>query len=238
MDTRKRLRIYLSDSTIPVMVAVGAMGLGLAIHRGEPAVLALLAFGWCVYVIEEYLVHRFVFHAPAPQSQFLFDALYRLHYGHHDQVSNKHLLFTPLWFALPLAVLDCAVMSIVLPVQDAVIAVCGGGVCAYLLFEWLHLTSHFKASSKGRLGRYITRRHARHHFIDYSSWYTVSPGGQLVDKALGSDPQDSSVVPQVRTCGLATDDPRLVRSRMRYGSDTSLANSRPSIRSVVAENAA
>jgi hypothetical protein len=236
-DTLKRVRIYLSDGAIPVMFAVGAMGLWLALRRGDPGVLGLLALGWCVYVVEEYLVHRFVFHAPAPRNQFLFDALYRLHYGHHDQVSNKHLLFTPLWFALPLAVLDCAVMAIVLPGEDAVIAVCGGGVCAYLYFEWLHLTSHFKASSKGRLGRYITRRHARHHHIDYSSWYTVSPGGQLVDRALGSDPQHYSVVPRVRTCGLATDDPRLVKSRIRFGSDTSLAN-RTGAPAVVAEYSA
>ena len=41
---------------------------------------------------------------------------------------------------------------------------------------------------KGRLGRYVTRRHAKHHNIDYTHWYTVSPGGQLVDAAFGSDP--------------------------------------------------
>ena len=104
---------------------------------------------------------------------------------------------------------------------DALIAILGGSVCAYLVFEWLHLTSHVRMS-KGRLTRYITRRHARHHYIDHHHWFTVSPGGQLVDKALGSAPAHCAVVPNVHTCGLDADDPRLVRSRLRFGSDTSL----------------
>ena len=236
-DFQKLLRIYASDAAVRVMAVIAAGGVTLAIQQRDLAALGLFALGWGLYLLEEHLIHRFIFHAPAPKRQFLFDLLYRLHYGHHDQQRSRHLLFTPLWFALPLAVLDCAVMAIVLPGEDAVIAVCGGGVCAYLYFEWLHLTSHFKASSKGRLGRYITRRHARHHHIDYSSWYTVSPGGQLVDRALGSDPQHYSVVPRVRTCGLATDDPRLVKSRIRFGSDTSLAN-RTGAPAVVAEYSA
>jgi hypothetical protein len=31
-------------------------------------------------------------------------------------------------------------------------------------------------------------------------------------------------VPNVRTCGLDPDDPRLVESRIRFGSDATLAN--------------
>jgi hypothetical protein len=77
---------------------------------------------------------------------------------------------------------------------------------------------------KGRLGRYVTRRHAKHHNIDYHHWYTVSPGGQIVDAALGSDPARYAVVPNVLTCGLDRDDPRLVKSRLRFGLDSSLTN--------------
>jgi hypothetical protein len=206
------------------MAAVAAAGLWLAIRRGDPVTLGLLAFGWGIYVVQEYVVHRFIFHAPAPRRQFLFDILYRLHYGHHDQVTNRDLLFTPLWFTIPLTCLDVAMVSILLPWKDALIAVCGGGVCAYLLFEWLHLTVHFRSSSKGRISRYITRRHSKHHFIDYAYWYTVSPGGQLVDRACGSDPARFAVVPDVRTCGLPKYDSRLVKSRIRFGTDNSLAN--------------
>jgi hypothetical protein len=222
-DLQKLLRIYTADQAIRVMALIAAGGVTLAMTQRDLYALGLFAMGWGVYLLQEHLIHRFIFHAPAPQRQFLFDLLYRLHYGHHDQARNRDLLFTPLWFALPIALATLAVLAIVLPFKDALIAVLGGGVCGYLVFEWLHLTSHFR-TSKGRLGRYITRRHAKHHNIDYSHWYTVSPGGQLVDAALGSNPAQYCAVPNVLTCGLDPDDPRLVKSRIRFGMDASLLN--------------
>jgi Fatty acid hydroxylase superfamily len=233
-DTRKKLLIYFADPAIPVMATLAVAGLSLAVLRRAPIVPMLIAVGWSLYVVQEHLIHRFIFHAPAPRNQALFDLLYRLHYGHHDQVKNRHLLFTPLWFSLPMTAMNVALVAIVFPLYEAVIAVLGGGVVAYLVFEWLHLTSHFRTSSNGRLGKYITRRHGKHHHIDYANWYTVSPGGQLVDRALGADPvlewlpasagRTQHVVSNVRTCGLDPEDPRLIASRARFGSDATLAN--------------
>jgi hypothetical protein len=220
------------------MAAVAAVGLLFAMQRGDATAIDLLAVGWIIYLVEEHLVHRFIFHADLPRRQSAFNTMYRLHFGHHDQAWNKHLLFTPLWFALPLSAVSCAVVSLFLGPQDAVIAILGGGIPAYLFFEWLHLTSHFKSSSKGRLGRYITRRHSKHHHIDYGKWFTISPGGQLVDKTFGTDPAHYSVVANVRTCGLAADDPRLVESRIRFGTDSSLANRQPTIQGVELEHSA
>src|SRR5215217_6692677 len=203
-DSQKLLRIYVADRGIQVMALFAAAGLTLTIFQLHLSTLGLLAMGWGLYLLEEHLIHRFVFHAPAPRHQFLFDLLYRLHYGHHDQQRSRDLLFTPLWFALPIALVTAAALTLALPVQSALIAVFGGSVPGYLFFEWLHLTSHFRMD-KGRLGRYITRRHAKHHNIDYHHWYTVSPGGQLVDTALGSSPARYGVVPNVLTCGLDKD---------------------------------
>ena len=222
-DLQKLLRIYTADSGIRVMVLVGAGGIALALTERKLYTVALFALGWGLYLLEEHLIHRYIFHAPAQRNQFLFDALYRLHYGHHDQARNRDLLFTPLWFALPMALVTASALAILLPAKHAAIAVLGGGVSGYLVFEWLHLLSHFR-TPKGRLGRYITRRHAKHHNIDYSNWYTVSPGGQIVDAALGSDPANYSVVPNVLTCGLDPDDPRIAKSRIRFGLDESLLN--------------
>ncbi len=101
-EIHKNIRLYTGDPGIRVMAVIGAAGVLLAALRSERPVLWLFLLGWSLYLLEEHLIHRFVFHAPAPRQQFLFDLLYRLHYGHHDQVRNRHLLFTPLWFALPI----------------------------------------------------------------------------------------------------------------------------------------
>jgi hypothetical protein len=235
-DFQKLLRVYSGDAAIRVMAVIAAGGVTLAIQQRDLAALGLFAMGWGLYLLEEHLIHRFVFHAPAPKRQFLFDLLYRLHYGHHDQQRSRHLLFTPLWFALPIALINTAALALVLSIKSAIIAVLGGSVTGYLFFEWLHLTSHFRME-KGRLGRYVTRRHAKHHNIDYRYWYTVSPGGQLVDSALGSDPAQYGVVPNVLTCGLDRDDPRFVKSRLRFGLDASLNNSASAPARVHAEQA-
>jgi hypothetical protein len=220
-DTLRFFQLYARDPGIRVMALIAAAGVTLGAIRSDRPAVWLFLLGWGLYLLEEHLIHRFVFHARAPRRQRLFDLLYRLHYGHHDQVRNPHLLFTPVWFSVPVTAVTIAALSRVLPMIDTLIAILGGSACGYLVFEWLHLTSHVRMA-KGRLGRYVTRRHARHHCIDHHHWYTVSPGGQLIDKALGADPVGAAVIPNVRTCGLEPDDPRLVTSRLRFGCDTSL----------------
>src|SRR5262245_27498641 len=127
-DFQKLLRIYVSDTGIQVMAVIGVAGITLALMQRDLAALGLFVMGWALYLLEEHLIHRFVFHAPAPKNQFLFDLLYRLHYGHHDQQRSRHLLFTPLWFALPIAFITLAALTIVLPVKSALIAILGGSV--------------------------------------------------------------------------------------------------------------
>jgi hypothetical protein len=131
------------------MALIGAGGVTLAGLRSDRPVAWLFLLGWVLYLFEEHLIHRFVFHAPPPRQQVLFDLLYRLHYGHHDQVRSRHLLFTPLWFALPITALTIAALSLALPMIDTLIAILGGSVCAYLVFEWLHLMSHVRGPRGG-----------------------------------------------------------------------------------------
>ena len=119
-DTQKLFRLYAEDRAVRAMAVVAAVGVVLAASRGNLRALWLFVLGWSLYVVEEYLIHRFLFHAPPPRQQFLFDLLYRLHYGHHDQVRNKHLLFTPLWFALPMTLATAGILWLVLPFSDEI----------------------------------------------------------------------------------------------------------------------
>ncbi len=223
-DTRTLVRFYLTDPGIAVHIAICCAALFIAINEPSQSVALAFALGWVSYVIQEHIVHRLVFHAPAPRAQWAFDLIYRLHYGHHDQVQNRHLLFTPLWFSVLLGITNFVVVSHIVSPRIAVVFVYGGGVAAYLLFEWMHLLSHFNACARGRLTWAVTRKHARHHFTDFNKWFTVSPGGGLVDKLFGAGPQEAPRVLNTRTCGLDPDDKRFTLARERYGSDRSLGN--------------
>lgn len=221
--TKMMLSFYLSDPAVLVHILLAVGATWLAISVGDWGMLAAFVFGWMSYVVQEHLVHRYIFHAPAPRKQVWFNMLYRLHYGHHDQIHNVHLLFTPLWFSAILGLVNVAVISQVIPLSYTIVFVYGGGVCSYLLFEWLHLLSHFNTQDRGSIALWITRRHAQHHFIDYNNWFTVSPGGNLVDSLLGADPAERSRVEHARTCGLDPNDPRLVAARAHFRADRTLA---------------
>lgn len=220
--TKRLLQTYLQDPGVYIHFMILGAALIVGVLNYDHWMLAAFVGGWISYVVQEHLVHRYIFHAPAPKNQFWFNALYRLHYGHHDQVHNVHLLFTPLWFSIGLGIANIAVMALFLPLPHAIVFVYGGGVMSYLVFEWMHLLSHFNAPNRGPVALWVTRRHARHHFIDYENWFTVSPGGQWVDQALGASPDHPEKAPNVRTCGLEPDDPRLIQARVQFGSDMSL----------------
>ena len=223
-DRRTMLTIFLKDPGVQVHILLSLAGLITAIFTFEWVILLLLPLGWCSYVVQEHLVHRYIFHAPLPENQFLFNLLYRLHVGHHDQIHNSRLLFTPLWFSIPLGLSNLIAMNLILPFNQALVFVYGGGVTAYLLFEWCHLVTHFHCSSRSKRVIKMTQDHGRHHHINIHHWYTVSPGGQLVDSALGANPASVIKSENPRTCGLQPDDNRMVAARLKFGEDTTLAN--------------
>lgn len=223
-DLKKMAKIFLSDIGVVVHIGLVISAIIIAINFVGWISLLLLPVGWVSYVIQEHLVHRYIFHAPAPRNQVLFNLLYRVHYGHHDQIQNSELLFTPLWFSLPLGLLNVVAISILLPLPHAYVLVYGGAVTAYVLFEWCHLLSHFHAKKRGPIMLRLTRDHGRHHHINFHNWYTVSPGGQWVDAALGCSPTDFVRSENPQTCGLAPDDPRLLAARRKFGSNRVLAN--------------
>ena len=142
-----RFRVYARDPGI-AMHWVIALTLGVAVTPNPPRFAALLFIaGWVVYLIEEHLVHRFIFHSRPPRRQVLFDLYYRLHVGHHDQVAHSGLLFTPAWFAGPFVVSNGLLMWVLLRVihqepHAAAATALLGGLCAYLVFEYLHLQAH------------------------------------------------------------------------------------------------
>ena len=47
------------------------------------------------------------------------------------------------------------------------------------------MTAHVNVS-KTRVERYVTTLHNQHHFRDFSKWFHVSPGGEVIDRVMGT----------------------------------------------------
>lgn len=223
----ERIRLIAGERSVQAMaVVLAAAALWLAVN-GPAWVWALVPLGALAQVVNEYGLHRHVFHMRPPQAQWAFDLMWRAHYGHHDFPANPRLFFAPMFVALPvLAINFLALWGILallgvgqaLPVAVAVVLV--GGVATFMLYEWFHTTAHLQVR-KGPIARRLTRLHAQHHFRDFTRWFHVTPAGEVIDHvmgtAIGRDAlKDKGRVEFITTLGLRPDDPRLVAARRRH----------------------
>ncbi len=102
----------------------------------------------------------------------------------------------------------------------AVAIVPAGGVLMFMVYEWFHMTAHLNLP-KTAIERHVTKLHNQHHFRDFSKWFHVSPGGEIIDRAMGTDIDREALKSQqriefIRTLGMSPDDPRLVAARARF----------------------
>ena len=74
---------------------------------------------------------------------------------------------------------------------------------------------------KTAVERHVTTLHNQHHFRDFSKWFHVTAGGQIIDRAMGTAIdrealKSKSRIEFIRTLGMRPDDPRLVAARHRF----------------------
>ncbi len=222
----QRLRLMFRHMSVRVMalICLGAM-IWLAIN-GPVWAWAFVVFGIPAQMLNEYSLHRYIFHLAPPRRQWAFDLLYQAHYGHHDFPTNHGLFFVPIWVALPVLCtsfgVTWALLALLtpnaLPIAVAIVPV--GGIITFLGYEWFHMTAHLTVP-KTAVERHVTTLHNQHHFRDFSRWFHVSPGGEVIDRAMGTAIDREALKSQqriefIRTLGMRPDDPRLVAARARF----------------------
>lgn len=225
--TMKRLRIMYRHDSVIALTALWFVGVMTLAAQGSWQAWALVPLGVLAQLGNEYNIHRHIFHLPPPRNQRLFNLMYLAHYGHHDFPTAERLFFVPIWFAVPMAALNfglawgvAALLGFEGALIYAVAIVLVGGISTFLVYEWFHMTAHLNVPKRS-LERRVTRLHAQHHFQDFNRWFHVSPGGEVIDKAMGTaisreDLKAQSRMEFITTLGLRPDDPRLLSARTRY----------------------
>lgn len=231
----KRLRIMFGHPSVALMALVCAVAFTALALAGPGWVWLLVPLGVAAQMLNEYNLHRYVFHLPPPRRQWAFNLLYQAHYGHHDFPTNHGLFFVPVWVALPMLGFNffafwgvLALVGVSQAFWVAVAIVPAGGVLTFLGYEWFHMTAHLTVP-KTAVERHVTRLHNQHHFQDFSKWFHVSPGGQIIDRAMGTDIDHEALKAQqritfIRTLGMTPNDPRLVTARNQFASKYGLTS--------------
>jgi hypothetical protein len=96
-----RLRLLLRHVTIWGMIAAITVGCIIVARAGQPWLWVLVLLGVPAQMLNEYNLHRHIFHLKPPRAQWAFDLLYRAHYGHHDFPTNRELIFAPDFVVFP-----------------------------------------------------------------------------------------------------------------------------------------
>lgn len=222
-----RLKIMFGHNTVVVIAGISLVAVCSMIIGAPGWVWALVPLGVLAQFLNEYNLHRYVFHLNPPKRQWAFNLLYQAHYGHHDFPTNHRLFFVPWWVAVPMAGFNfalvwaiCAVFGLSAAFWIAAAIVPVGGALTFLFYEWFHMTAHLTVK-KTKVETYVTRLHNQHHFRDFSKWFHVSPGGAIIDKAMGTaidrdGLRDQQRIEFIRTLGMRPDDSRLVAARTKY----------------------
>lgn len=165
----------------PITVAALSDGV-LWLSPGRLFAFAML--GALLWTLVEYLMHRFLFHAPA-KSEAARVILLLVHGHHHVWPDDRsRIAATPIQFG-SLALLLYGVLSLLLPVTEAH-ATFGGAMLAYLAYEAAHFYAHHGRARDGALGA-LRRYHMLHHHQDpRSRWGIGSPLWDVVFRTTGA----------------------------------------------------
>ena len=222
-----RFRLLYSHLSIWIMSAILIAAMVYSISYWHWGLLPLMVAGVAGQMSTEYNIHRYIFHLPPPKNQTAFNLLYLCHYGHHDFPTNPKLFFVPIWFMLPVLIAGFliywgifAALGFETAFVMAVAFVFVGHVVTFLGYEWYHMTAHLNIR-KFMPEVAVTRRHNIHHFKDFGHNYHVSWGGQIIDRAMGTeiDPDTRDHLSRsefIRTLGMKPDDPRLISARQTF----------------------
>ncbi len=177
---RNYLRHGSNTAALLVCAAILAAAATGLLHLSPWLVLVGAIFYW----LSEYTTHRFLFHARPSRFGWLRAKQHRLHYDHHVDPARLDLLFLPIWYVVPNALLVALVAYSILRDVDEVAAMVLGAMLALLQYEWVHFIAHQPYTPKTAFGRWMKRYHLRHHFVNEHLWFGVS--NPLMDFVYGT----------------------------------------------------
>jgi dihydroceramide fatty acyl 2-hydroxylase len=168
----------------------GSLYVGAHVHGVSLPRLGLqLVYGYLLWTLVEYWLHRLVFHLPVvgPKTARMN---FLIHGVHHDYPWDETRLVFPLGASSILCVLTYVGFRAALGVEG-MYGPFAGFVLGYVIYDELHWYVH-AFSPKTAIGRWLRREHFLHHFKDSTTRFGVSC--PWLDYVFGTRPKASAKV--------------------------------------------
>jgi hypothetical protein len=175
---------FRHGSNFFIAVLLGALVLSLLPHLALLHHWHFVVAGIALFIVVEYVMHRFVLHAAPVANPTVARLQKRLHYDHHIDPNRLDLLFLPMWFAVPSICTYGALyyfLSHSLLVMRLLLA---GNMIGLLYYEWVHYVAHVPITPRTAWGRYMKKYHLWHHFKNEHYWFGVT--SPLIDHVFGT----------------------------------------------------
>lgn len=171
----KYIKDFVTFPDVLIMFGLFTIGLIFTVYHGNRWQTWLcVAIGMGVYGAAEYMTHRFVFHMKPPKHPLMLRFMKRIHYDHHADPNNLHLLFLPVWYSIPNIIVASAIFYVITGYWDCTVSFATGLVGFLLYYEWKHFVAHRPIQPVTPWGRWMKKTHLWHHFKNENFWYGVT----------------------------------------------------------------
>ena len=155
-----------------------------------PLASALSGAGALLWVILEYVLHRWLLHMHVPTRPRMKRVHRRLHWQHHQDPTDLTKLTVPLWGTV---VLHLVAMGVGYSLAGAagVLPTLLGFSAAFGAYELAHFAAHVPYRPRTPWGRAMKRRHSWHHYKNEGYWFGVTH--PLLDQLFQTSPAQADV---------------------------------------------
>lgn len=159
-----------SNAFITTLIVV--LGVSLLWHGA--ALPGFVVLGGWIFMLAEYLTHRFPLHMPPIGPEFLQKLQRRLHHDHHEQPNRLDLLFLPMWYAVPSIGVFAYAYRWLSGDWITAQALLLGSLLGLLYYEYVHYLAHVPVTPGTPWGRYMKKYHLWHHYKNEHYWFGVT----------------------------------------------------------------
>ena len=169
---------------VPVLIYAPVIVLMLVLAVGRDGwwdTVGLALFGYLLWTLFEYWLHRIVFHFE-PEVGIGARVHWMIHGVHHDHPNDPLRLVMPPAASIPLAVLVVGGIWLAAGSVHGP-AIAAGFLIGYIVYDEIHYALHHHVP-KSRLGKRLRELHMRHHFQDDEKGFGIS--APYWDRAFGT----------------------------------------------------
>jgi len=146
-------------------------GIGSIITFDKSWTIVALLTGVVLFIILEYLVHRYLMH----EFPKLVSYIYNGHSAHHKSPNDVQYLIGPITFEIVTYPIILLIAWLLTDYNWHLALTTVFGTSAYQIFyQWTHFISHRPINPLTPWVRWLKKKHLLHHFVEENAWYAVS----------------------------------------------------------------